>query len=99
MEGAKGTKETVVEERPLKAARVYMRVDVKGPDATCSFSYSEDNKNFHAIGKPFKAHPDLWIGAKVGLFCTSRPDARTGGYADFDYFRVEPLRKAPGTGD
>jgi len=25
-----------------------------------------------------------WIGAKLGIFCTSPADAKTSGYADFD---------------
>jgi hypothetical protein len=45
--------------------------------------------NFTTIGKEFVAKPDKWIGAKVGLFCVSKPDVRMGGYADFDWFRVD----------
>lgn len=41
------------------------------------------------IGQEFVAKPDKWIGAKVGLFCISKPDVRMGGYADFDWFRVD----------
>jgi len=88
-----GSEETVVEEQLLRDSVVYMRVNVAGPDGTCNFSYSEDNRQYHSIGKPFKASPELWIGAKVGLFCTSTPEVRTGGYADFDYFRIEPSAK------
>lgn len=29
-----------------------------------------------------------WIGAKLGIFCTSPADAKTGSYADFDWFRL-----------
>jgi len=83
-----GAKEKIVERRSLQDSIVYMRVEVKGPDAICLFSYSEDNQHFHAIGQPFEARPDLWIGAKIGLFCTSKPEVRTGGYADFDYFSI-----------
>jgi hypothetical protein len=45
--------------------------------------------NFKPIGNLFLAQPDKWIGAKVGLFCNSRSDVRTGGYADVDWFRVD----------
>ncbi|UAY57261.1 glycoside hydrolase 43 family protein [Arachidicoccus terrestris] len=96
-EGPKGARETVVDEQQVKDSIIFMRVDVNGPDAVCSFSYSEDGKHFRSIGKPFKAHPDLWIGAKVGLFCTSRSGVRTGGYADFDYFRIDPLQEREST--
>lgn len=83
-----GSKEQLMEQLPLKDSVVYMRVSVRAPDATCAFSYSEDGIHYHDIGKPFKAQQDKWIGAKVGLFCTSTPNVRTGGYADFDWFRV-----------
>jgi beta-xylosidase len=87
-EASTDAKEKIVERRHLKDSILYMRVKVNGPDAICNFSYSEDNQHFHLIGQPFKARPDLWIGAKVGLFCTSKPDVRTGGYADFDDFSI-----------
>jgi len=81
--------EQIIAEVPVNAKEVYLRVNVKSPDAVCTFSYSEDNVNFKPIGKPFKAEPDKWIGAKVGLFSTSAPDVRTGGYADVDWFRID----------
>ncbi len=82
-----GTEE-VIEEKLINSATVYLRVEVNAPDATCHFSYSEDGQTFKPIGRSFIAKPDKWIGAKVGLFCSSRPDVRTGSYADFDWFRI-----------
>jgi len=40
------------------------------------------------VGDDFcwQAREGKWIGAKVGLFCLG---GRTGGYADFDWFRFE----------
>jgi beta-xylosidase len=84
-----GTTENMVEEKRIASSTVYLRVIVKAPDAQCHFSYSEDGKNFQPIGEDFYAQPDKWIGAKVGIFCTSSPDVRTGGYADFDWFRIQ----------
>ena len=81
--------EQVIEEQPLNSEIVYLRVEVNAPDASCRFSYSEDGQNFKLIGKAFMAKPDKWIGAKVGLFCTSSPDVRTGSYADFDWFSIK----------
>lgn len=83
-----GKDELIVEQVALKDSVAYLRVTVSGPDAACVFSYSEDGINFKAIGKPFMAKPDKWIGAKVGLFCVSAPGVRHGGYADVDWFRV-----------
>jgi beta-xylosidase len=77
-------------EKRISQSAVYLRVHVSAPDARCSFSYSEDGTNFKEIGTSFTAQPDKWIGAKVGLFCIGQPDVRTGGYADFDWFRVTP---------
>lgn len=88
-DAADGSREQLAEQQPLKDSVVYMRVSVHAPGATCTFSYSEDNIHYHAIGESFTAQPDKWIGAKVGIFCTSVADVRTGGYADFDWFRME----------
>ena len=54
----------------------------------CQFSYSEDGKKFKKIGLPFKAKEGKWIGAKVGLFSVSAQEAKRGGYADVEYFKV-----------
>ena len=58
------------------------------PDAMCQFSYSENGKEYKKIGKPFKAQPGKWIGAKVGLFSISTQEANRGGYADVEYFQI-----------
>jgi len=81
--------EKVLVSVPVKTGEVYLRVEVKGPDAKCAFSFSEDGINYIPIGDNFVAKPDKWIGAKVGLFCNSRPDVRTGSFADVDWFRVD----------
>ncbi len=67
---------------------VYFRVDVK-EQGICEFSYSEDGTEFKKIGTSHQAQPELWIGAKVGIFATMDPGIRAGGYADFDWFRIE----------
>jgi hypothetical protein len=83
-----GGKEKVLEKFRLKINEAYLRISVKAPNGLCQFSFSEDGEDYKNIGKPFNAQPDKWIGAKMGLFSTSNPDVRTGGYADFDWFRV-----------
>jgi beta-xylosidase len=74
--------------RPIGSDWVYLRVRVSAPDATCRFSYSTDGITFTDIGEPFVAKPDKWIGARMGIFCNAPFEARNGGYADFDWFRV-----------
>jgi beta-xylosidase len=67
---------------------VYLRVKV-AQGAMCTFSLSDDGKEFTDIGAPFKAKAGKWIGAKIGLFCTRAGSTSDPGYADFDWFRVE----------
>lgn len=73
----------------LNTNEVYLRVQVSSPDAVCKFSYSENGTDFTPIGEILQAKNELWIGSKVGIFCTSEPDVRKGSYADFDWFRVD----------
>ena len=69
---------------------IYLRVDVsKG--ALCTFSFSVDGKIYKTVGIPFTAQVGRWKGAKVGLYCTRTTTTNDAGYADFDWFRVEPL--------
>ncbi|MGB8703770.1 MAG: glycoside hydrolase 43 family protein, partial [Gillisia sp.] len=84
----KGNSETVNSEKRINSNRIFFRVKVSSPNAECRFSYSEDGKNFTEIGKTFKASPGKWIGAKIGLFSVSTSEAKRGGYADFDWFRI-----------
>ena len=73
----------------LKGNEVYLRVVVdKG--AKCRFSYSEGGTKFKAAGQAFKATAGRWIGAKVGIFATRPDKTNDSGYADFDWFRIQP---------
>jgi beta-xylosidase len=85
-----GSKESLVSDQRINGSTVYLRVQVNAPDAKCKFSFSEDGVNFKTIGEPFIAQPDKWIGAKIGIFSVSTSEVRTGGYADFDWFRITP---------
>jgi beta-xylosidase len=70
---------------------VYLRVQItKG--AKCRFSYSLDGKTFTRTGDEFTAEVGRWIGAKVGLFCTRETEINDSGYADVDWFRIEPVQ-------
>lgn len=72
-------------------ATIFLRVEVSN-GAVCAFSFSQDGQSFTPIGTPFTAQPGRWKGAKVGLYCTRQATTNDAGYADFDWFRVEPLR-------
>jgi len=84
-----GASEEIIEEKPLSSNEVQLRMKITAPNAMCTFSYNENGNDFTAIGKEAKAEKDLWISAKIGIFAISQPKVRMGGYADFDWFRVE----------
>ena len=74
----------------ISDSTIYFRVSVtKG--AVCHFSYSTDGRNFTDVGEPFTAMPGRWIGAKIGLFCSSTTKTNDSGYADFDWLRIAPV--------
>ena len=82
----KGNQEKEQLIRKINGNSVMLRVKVN-KDETCTFSYSEDGKEFKTIKEKFKALPGKWIGAKVGIFATQEEKINDSGYADFDWFR------------
>ena len=66
---------------------VYLRITVDAK-SLCRFSYSFDNEKFTAIGEPFQATVDRWIGAKFGLIATAPAGSIKTGHADFGWFHV-----------
>jgi len=83
----KGGTEKINESVQLKDATVYLRLKLN-PDATCTFSYSTDDKTYTALGNKFQAKEGKWIGAKIGTFCTRPIKGNDGGRVDIDWFRV-----------
>lgn len=69
---------------------IYLRVKVTD-SGRCQFSHSLDGQSFTNTENEFTAEVGLWIGAKIGLFCTRTTQINDSGYADFDWFRVEPV--------
>ncbi len=88
-EKGKGENEKTVVKMSTPAA--YLRVKVAN-GGKCQFSYSLDGAHFTEVGDVFVAEVGRWIGAKVGLFCTRESGTNDSGYADFDWFRVEPIK-------
>lgn len=74
----------------LKPGTIYLRCTVK-KNAACMFSFSMDGEKFTEAGEVFKAEPGRWIGAKAGIFCTRTTQINDSGFADFDWFRIEPI--------
>jgi beta-xylosidase len=69
---------------------VYLRVKIN-LGGICQFSYSLDGRNFKNAGETFQAAEGKWIGAKMGLFASRSSVTNDSGYADFDWFKVEPV--------
>lgn len=87
----KGKPEVEKEIMKMQDATAFFRVKVsKG--GKCRFSYSLDGQKFTEVGEEFTAEVGRWKGAKMGVFCTRQTQINDAGFADFDYFRVEPLQ-------
>jgi beta-xylosidase len=87
----KGKTESEKEIAKLKSGTVYFRVKVS-VGAKCQFSYSGDGMNFANVGDEFQATAGQWIGAKMGLFAIRDTQTNDSGIAEYDWFRVQPLK-------
>ncbi len=90
-EAGKNKRETEKQLLKTKDSTVYFRVKVTR-GGKCQFSYSFDGTTFQNAGEEFTAEVGRWKGAKVGLFCTRETQTNDSGYADFDWWRVEPVK-------
>lgn len=70
---------------------IYLRVKIT-KEGKCLFGYSTDGNQFTYMEDFFQAEQGRWIGAKLGLFCTRETEINDSGYADFDWFRFEPVQ-------
>jgi len=84
----KAAKEEISGSQKLDSPVVYFRVHV-GKGAECTFSFSQDGRNFTSIGSPFKAREGRWIGAKLGFYALREGVTNDAGSADIDWFRIE----------
>lgn len=99
----KGSPEIIHASVSLAQPSVYLRVEVRQtkmmnseginePKGTCTFSYSLDGKEFTGLGNSFIAREGVWIGAKVGLYCSRSKLKNDSGYVDVDWFRVADIK-------
>jgi beta-xylosidase len=84
-----GKEETSTVLTTIKDPVLYVSVSVT-TNAFCQFSYSTDGQQFINVSETFRAEAGKWIGAKVGIFCSRNSKTNDSGYADFDWFRIEP---------
>jgi beta-xylosidase len=82
----RGTTTRAIAEIPAPAARLRVHVADGG---RCTFAWAGADGPFESVPGDFPAQPGVWIGAKVGLFCSSTRAPATG-HADFHYFRFSP---------
>jgi len=80
-----GSHEQIVGTFPGGKARLRVKVDDGG---ACVFSLISDEGKELAAREEFQACAGKWIGARIGLYCRSQ--TKSGGFADFDYFRFAP---------
>jgi len=83
-----GKAEQLIEKVPVPTNEVYLRVSV-ADGGKCEFSYSIDGTQYTGIGNAFQAKEGKWIGAKVGLFCARNRHENDGGYANYDWFKID----------
>ncbi|MCP9199094.1 glycoside hydrolase 43 family protein [Gramella sp. GC03-9] len=87
----KGRDGEVVEEVPYDLGEIYLKItcDFKDRNDIARFYYSENGENWKEIGEALKMEYTLgqFMGYRYALFnyATQTP----GGYADFDYFRIQ----------
>ncbi len=86
----KRKQETVQDGEKINSPDIYFRLKVSA-GAQVEFSYSEDGKNFKAIGEKLVGKPGRWVGAKLGLFCTRTAKTNDSGFADVDWFRFDQV--------
>lgn len=91
MMSAESGKPVEVERVPIMQQKIYLKAecDFKDRKDTAYFFYSLDGKSWVRIGSALKMSYTLphFMGYRYGLF--NYATKSTGGYADFDFFRIE----------
>ncbi len=71
---------------PLSLPEARLRVEVQA-GGLCAFFFAPIQAGaFTALGPPFQATKGHWIGARVGLFCSTQDADACSGFADFHSF-------------
>ena len=60
------------------------------PDAVCRFFWSLDGKRWEKVSPTFTAQPGIWIGAKLGFFCSRYNPKNDSGALDVTELRIKP---------
>ena len=97
MINAPKSSESQIEAVNINTNKVYLKIDCSfGYGDKANFFYSTDGSNWKKIGNQLNMSYDLthFMGYRFGLFNFARQ--QTGGYVDFDYFRVNDELKGAG---
>ncbi|WP_341228103.1 glycoside hydrolase 43 family protein [uncultured Arcticibacterium sp.] len=93
MDAEGGKDEKILDVIEIDQNDIHFKVEVTSstnaknvPVAKCQFAYSLDGKKFTTLEESFKANKGKWVGAKVGLFATSKEEK--AGYVEADWFRI-----------
>jgi beta-xylosidase len=79
--------ETAIADVPATSIDLHLQVHDGG---SCSFGYAIEDGELQALTQTFQAKEGQWIGAKVGIFCTSAA-ADDKGYCGFHFFQFSTL--------
>jgi beta-xylosidase len=81
---------TTIDSVAATGSTIYLRVIASNSTSKASFQYSFDNKTFRPIGNDLSMRFNLSVftGNKFCLF--NYATRETGGYVDFDWFRMGP---------
>lgn len=92
MVSAESDEPVVLAELPLNKKKVYFKIDCDFRERTdkAYFFYSLNGKDWTRIGEPLQMSYTLphFMGYRFGLFNFATKS--TGGFVDFDYFRISP---------
>jgi beta-xylosidase len=79
----------------IPESEVYLKIDVEGLVAQCSFS--EDNVTWRRLGPDFDIpwQEGYFTAFHPGLFAGETVETHAPGYADFDYFHMENYERLP----
>ena len=90
LEKDKETNEVVKSEKELSSETVYLKLKVS---YLCNIDcfVSTDGINYERIGDTlkYKVSRKSWVGGKIGIFAVNNNGKNNGGYADFEYIKVD----------
>ena len=82
-----------IDSAAINKSTIYLRTIASNNMSKASFDYSLDNKKFTPLGDQLsmKFNLSIFTGNKFCLF--NYATIETGGYVDFDWFRMGPVNK------